>query len=228
MQTTSDFYKSLLANAHTKTVRILIAGEEFLQPHISSLFISGGLFANNCPEIGSCVAREIDLAFVPGSFVPPRMAEINVEIQLTNGSESSEWIPKGTFYIDTRETDSSGILTIHGYDAMLKAEQTFLDEGDPGEWPRAMDAVVDEIAERMGVELDERTVIDETYLVEYPNDYTMREILGYIAVAHAGNWIITDTGKLRLVGLADIPAEFGVLVTEDGEAITFGEVMILV
>lgn len=56
----------------------------------------------------------------------------------------------------------------------------------------------------------------------------MREVLGYIAVSNAGNWIITDEGKLLLVKFGDIPAETNYLVEEGGFAITFGGDRILV
>lgn len=39
------------------------------------------------------------------------------------------------------------------------------------------------------------------YKMEYPNDYTMREILGYIAAAHGGFWTMAGDGKLRLAQL---------------------------
>jgi len=166
----------------------------------------------------------------------PRMAEIRLETRLIlkdmltgEITSASEWLPKGTFYIDTRRTDAvTGALIIHGYDAMLKAEQTFLTETTEDDWPKPMDEVVAEIAKRMGVELDSRTVVSHTLQAGYPLEYTMREVLSYIASAHAGNWTMTDAGKLRLVGLADIPAETFYLVTEDGDVILFGDTKILI
>ena len=148
---------------------------------------------------------------------------------MSNGTQSSEWLQVGVFYIDTRDIDpDANTITLSCYDAMLKAEQTFLMEGDTGEWPRTQQAVVNAICTRMGVELDSRTVINSTYMVEYPNDYTMREILGYIAAAHGGCWIITPAGKLRLVTLGGLPAETNYLVDEYGNTITMGGVRILV
>ena len=58
--------------------------------------------------------------------------------------------------------------------------------------------------------------------------YEGSEALGRIAVANAGNWTITDEGKLLLVGLNSMPAETHYLITETGSAITFGGVRILV
>lgn len=138
------------------------------------------------------------------------------------------WLQKGVFYIDTRETDRiTGITTIHGYDAMLKAEQMFLTEQTEDDWPKPMSEVVAEIAERMGVTVDSRTVVSDTFQAEYPLDYTMREVLGYIAVAHAGNWIMTDAGELRLIGLADIPDETFYLVADNGDLLLFGDTRII-
>ena len=67
------------------------------------------------------------------------------------------------------------------------------------------------------------------YPVDEEGDLTMREALSFIAVSDAGNWIITDEGKLRLIRFGDIPEQAGYLVTEYGQPIQFaGEVLILV
>ena len=197
--------------------------------------VKGSLFVGSKPSVGGCVSRQIDIMIKLKGTIP-RMAEIKLETRLVlkdfvtgEITSTSEWLPKGTFYIDTRQTDKvSGALIIHGYDAMLKAEQMFLTETTEDDWPKPMDEVVEEIAKRMGVTVDSRTVISHTMMVGFPLEYTMREILGYIAAAHCGNWIITDAGELRLIALNSIPPETSYLVDEDGYAITFGGVRIIV
>lgn len=237
MQNTSDLYKSIrdnpLCSAET---RATIAGVLYEQDRLSPPETSGSLFPDGKPSVGNCISRQLDLTISPAGRTIPRMAEIKLETRLVikdalTGEvlQASEWIPKGTFYIDTRETDKvTSVMTIHGYDAMLKAEQMLLTETTEDDWPKPMDVVVEEIAKRMGVTMDSRTVISHTMMVGFPLEYTMREILGYIAAAHCGNWIITDAGELRLVGLADIPPETFYLVTEDGDAILFGDTRILI
>ena len=116
---------------------------------------------------------------------------------------------------------------------MLKAEETWLDSSyDAKTWPMPAATAVADIAARMGVEVDSRTVLDAAFPMQYPaddkGDMTMREALGRIAVANAGNWTITDEGKLLLVGLNSMPAETNYLITESGSAITFGGMRILV
>lgn len=168
--------------------------------------ITGGLFSSQSFTIGSCVSREIEVKFVLGNAVIPRMAKIQPEVRLVNDNgDVSEWIPKGTFWLDTRELDrTTGIMTIRGYDAMLKGESLYIVPGeDVGEWPKTMADVADEIADMMGLTIDARTTLDQTYEMQLPTDYSMREILGYIAAANCGNWIITDEGKLRLVRVDD-------------------------
>ena len=80
----------------------------------------------------------------------------------------------------------------------------------------------------MGVELDERTELDDEIKVPYPNDWTAREILSMVGTAHCGNWTITDAGKLRLVPLWSIPEATHYLVDQYGDPITLGGVRILV
>ena len=61
-----------------------------------------------------------------------------------------------------------------------------------------------------------------------PFGYTMREMLGYIASAYGGNFIISDTNDLLFVPLGCLRTETYYLVTEGGDSITFGGNRILV
>ena len=145
----------------------------------------------------------------------------------------SGWLQKGEFFIDTRErTDydiTPPVLTIHGYDAMLKTE-AFYPEDDPANYPMADTDVVDLIAETIGVPVDDRTyeIMTDGYEINLPATYTMREVLGNIASMYAGNFCITPEGKLRLVGLTGIGTETNYLIDQLGDAITFGGDRILV
>ena len=206
MQTTSSTYQTLLAGNNRKETRLiindnLIFGEESL----CSLSTSGALFGSDTLSFGGCISREIRVKFYPGSATIPRMAKLQPQIRLTDGTTTSEWIPKGTFYIDTREYDKeTGTLTLTGYDAMLKAEATYIPAGEVGRWPLPMSTVASEICTLLGLTMDSRTSVRSDYLVQLPTGYSMREVLGGIAAAHAGNWIITDAGKLRLIKATDM------------------------
>ena len=213
MHTVSDFWRQMLADpAHAVEAKLKIAGMEYGEDKIvhKSLTIYGGLYSTF--GIGNCCARQIDFKIYPQGDIP-RQAKIEVYMRLRLGEQMSEWIPKGVFYFATRKTDKkTGVLSVHGYDAMLKAEETWLDSSyDAKTWPMPAATAVADIAARMGVAVDSRTQLDEAFPVQYPvdgeGDMTMREVLSRIAVANAGNWIMSDDGKLLLVGLNSIPAQ---------------------
>lgn len=229
MHTVSELYRSIYAGQHWKETMVRVGGIEYSAGSIVSLSTLNTLYTENKPIIGSCVSAEINLSYFPGEDIPPRMAKIEPFVRIVNESAASEWIPKGVFYTDTRVVDKeTGVYTLHGFDSMLKAEQPFFTSGDTGTWPRTAPVMVAQISEKMGVSVDERTVLQNSVLVPFPNDFTCREILGQIAVAHGGNWIMSEAGELLLVGLNSIPAETSLLVDSVGDVIKFGEVAIIV
>ena len=222
MQTTSALYKQILSNKdHIKEIKVEINGIEYREDNIISLKTSGGIF--NKFSVGNASAKEIDLSVFPIEEIP-RMAEIKVYFRLCYENLQSEWLPKGTFFIDTRAKDEyTGALTIHGYDAMLKAEQLWA--GQVGVYQTT---AAQEIASRIGVGFDARNELNSSYSVVSDEDYTMRDILKNIASCNGGNWIITDENNLLLIKLGDVSTETNYLVDDNGFALLFGEVRIIV
>ena len=233
MIATSDAYKRILKNPlHRKEVRLNISGVDYMEADIVSASMPrSGIFSTF--DIGNCVSRELDVTIIPKGEIP-RQAKIQVYVRLVHGNEASEWIPQGKFFVRTRAKDTAtGVLSITAFDAMLKADAEWLDDSyDLDNWPMpTKDAVLD-IAHRIGVTVDPRTSLLDAFPVSYPvdenGDMTMREVLTGIAISNAGNWIITMENKLRLIKAADLPASTNYLVNEDGDAITFGGVRIIV
>lgn len=230
MHRTSERYQSLLRDPrHRKEIRVSIAGMDYGQDRIISLETSGGAFDQ--PDIGGCASRQIDLVLrAPGEI--PRSAEIRVFVRLRAEDQVSEWLPKGVFFLSTRQRDrTTGNLALHGFDAMRRAGDTWR-PSPYANWPMPQREAVSDIARQMGVEVDPRTALSNDFPVDYPadenGDLAMADILEGIAVCNAGNWIISDEGRLLLLGLGDIPPETSHLVTEYGAAITLGGVKIFV
>lgn len=213
----SNLYNSIFATQnHSVEWVITINGVDYGMDKIAA-DVGGGhslphihrqVFTGNAPSIGGCVSATFECSIFEASANVPRMATVVPKYRLLTEMQTSEWITLGTFYIDTRTVDEiNGILDLSCFDAMLKADgiegKCYADVTSFDEWPQDMDDVVDEICDIIGVTLDSRTTIHSGtgYQVEYPNDLTMREVLGYIAVHHAGNFTITPANKLRLVPL---------------------------
>lgn len=238
----SDLYNTIIAETnHWFETRIDINGTSYYESQLMSVGTAYRTFSEEQPTVGGCLSAELEVKMLAPSAAIPRMAQVNPYIRATDGTQTSEWIPQGTFFIDTRETtqndDGLDILTLHCYDAMLKAEQPYQDTSVG--YPHTTGYVVRVIAKAMGLQssasvwdgVDSRTqtlLTNTPYNIGLPIGFSMRETLGNIAAMYAGNWIMNYDGQLRLATLAELPEETNYLVDSVYEAITFGGDRILV
>lgn len=206
----------------SKFYKLNISGVDYGMGDIKAAKIVSPMFDKF--SAGNTCAAELTAEIWPTNVIP-EMAKI---IPYVRNSEAEEWRKLGVFYIDERVVYPSGRMTITAYNSMLFAEQEWAPNDDLV-FPMSMPDVVTEIARLMGVGVDSRTVLNSAYTIDYPaNGYTLREVLGYIAGAHGGNWIITADDELLLVPLFSEPAETNYLITENGSAIVIGGVRLLV
>ena len=223
-QTTSSLWKSLRRTRGTKAEHLFdINGVTYGPEHEVEHSVDAGLYEKF--GIGNAATAKLTLKLYTDNV--PRAATIKRFIRLRNGSQVSEWLPKGVFFTN-RRSEEDGQWTIEAFDAMRKAERVWT----PDQYlvfPMTAPNAVKEIARIMQVQIDPRTQLNPACTIDYPaNDYTLRDELRFIAAAHGGNWIVTDEGKLLLVPLLSAPPETNYLVTEYGDPITFGGVRILV
>lgn len=229
MQDTSQIanYDTIFATGNFSVeTKLNINGVDYGEDKLFSIQTTPTLF-KDVPSVGNCTSAEIYIVMETPNVAIPKMAMMKPYIRLVGETLTSDWLQKGVFFIDTRErTDYSNtpsVLSIHGYDSMLKAEALY-PEDDPGNYPMADTDVVALIAETMGIDVDERTydIMTEGYEINLPATYSMREVLSNIASMYASNFCITPLGKLRLVGLTDIGEEIRFLSDQHGIAISFG------
>lgn len=203
--------------------KVNIDGADYTMADLTSCTLQQALLDSF--SVGGACAAQFDVSYC-FYLEPKRMATVIPYCRVAGSSDT--WHQLGIFYVDTRSA-KSGLKTLTCYDAMMKADVKYISEGVVDQWPKSQLAAAQEIASLMDVQLDSRTVINSTYVVEYPNDDTMREVLGYIAAASGGNWIITAEGKLLLVPLfTSMPAETFFLIDQSGDNLLFGDVRILV
>lgn len=258
MQETSSLYKQLLADpGHWKEytlvigescalandrskakmfggTAILVASSEadygFRETSIISMSTKKSVFPGSTPTVGNCIAGQISAEIINQKVDIPRRARLSPYVRLTNGVEHSEWVQKGVFFIDRREYSGyeNERITISGYDHIIMTEADFPSSTD--EWPRTDIDVVRDIASAIGTSVDERTtqIINKGYKINYPAEYSMREVLENIAAMYAGSFVMSDNGELLLVTMFGIPKETSYLIDSAGFAITFGGDRILV
>lgn len=201
MQTVTPLFESICATPGWRTlVRVTIDGTTYTMADLISLSKETQTMENVAQLIGNVMSSTATVNFIPSDPVPTA-AEVNIEICVTDGTDTSEWIPHGTFYVSQRKKSAFGsgdAIELTCFDAMCKTDALYATSTLFDTWPQTDTDVVDEIASIIGVTVDSRTRLNG-YAVPYPGEYTMREILQYIAVTNCGNWIITPDDKLRFV-----------------------------
>lgn len=237
MQQVSATYTALISQPHIVETKLEVwdkGGESqvhtFNENEIASVYTSRALFSNNNPSVGGTVSCEIDceLYSVDGVIIP-RMAMLKPYVRIKTDTEESEWIPKGVYWVDTRNEDyNSKKIQIHGYDAMLKGEQLFVNDALVDNWPRTDIQVLngftqdgvryDGVAQIMGVTIQQSSLnkINRGYAVQFPGvvqtsgtdrmsvrgaAMTVREVLGAIGAMYCGNWTIDEDGTMRFMQL---------------------------
>lgn len=230
MQTVSELYKQIISDVnHWFEVSVNIGGTDVGEDALMSVSVSNQLFNGRTPSVGNAVSGEVTLKLIDTGIQIPRMATIALYVRVTNGTDVSEWIPQGVFYLDTRHvthnSDGLDVLTLTGYDSMLKAEQPY-----PYDTQEIASTVVKNIATLMGLSLAdidphvwEVIPISGGDTIQCSGEYTAREHLQYIAALYGGNWTITNEGKLNLVRINDIPPETSLLTDESGFTLNFGD-----
>nr|DAR58150.1 MAG TPA: hypothetical protein [Caudoviricetes sp.] len=223
-QTTSALWHDLLHKPGTeREFKFVINDVEYGKDAEVSHSVESQLFEEF--GIGNACCATLKLAVIADNI--PRAATIKRYLRLVNGTQATAWIPKGVFFTNKRSRDDD-YWEVEAYDAMRKADVVW-EPSNSLTFPMSMPTAVNLFCQMMGVTLDKRTALNSAYTIDYPaNDYTVRNELCFIAAAHGGNWIITDAGKLLLIPLLSMPTETNYLITEAGNAITFGGVRILV
>ena len=200
MQQTSATWKRLWAAGAALEARATIGGVAYTD--ISAPVIRRAAM-QNALSIGNVAAASLSLV-IRGAGVVPRSAAVVVEARLNDGATASEWLPQGTFYISRRARDPvTGLLALECYDALLKANALWVPSA--GAWPRTMAAVAAELAALLGLQFDSRTAIPSgpAFMIAEPSaGVTVRDVLGMIAQAGGGNWIVTPGNRLRLLPVA--------------------------
>lgn len=245
MQEVNSTYREIFDSGdYISEAYVVINGVTYQQSKLYSMCTRKKLFKEKKPMFGNAIAGEIEISMEDPEREIPRGASIKPYFRLRSGNKVSPWYQKGEFFINTREADDeTGRLEIYGYDALRKAERDY--PSSTLSWtatsPNAYAVVKEIVAHMFGVsystvngrptnyiEQDTITKLQAaTHIIGFPAQYTMREVLESIATMYGGNFIMSDTGKLSLVGFVDMLEETFYLITENGRRITFGGTRIL-
>lgn len=200
MQKQPNNWGAVASAPYFSEYKFVIAGEEYTKAELQGTPVIEKPLMKT-PTIGKCCSGMLQIC-IRGASIPkaaPVIAYSRI-VSKTTGT-ASDWIEQGHYFVSSR-VKKSNCVQFTCRDLMLKANAEYYERSAIEDWPATMADVVNEISTIMGVPLDERTFIrtGEDYVVSCPDaDVLMTEVLGDIAAAHMGTWIITECGKLRLV-----------------------------
>lgn len=209
MRSVSTLYKTIRSQKNSKyEVRVVCGNTTYGMDKLKSCRIKQGLYGGDGPQIGGTYSDECDITLTEQSANWPRMAMFTVEVRVVSGDglQASEWVLIGKYNTDERREDTYGNLYIVGFDDMLKLEQSWTDKLTsqqlPANWPITAKAAIDLIVLALGVQIDSRTVLDDTVaFIGLDTTSTARDVLADVAAGMGGNWKVTPEGKLRLIPL---------------------------
>lgn len=208
MQTRPTGWAERFATAHKTEYRFVVNNVAYAGSDIQSTPVLSKAFADRL-SIGVCCSGTLRLMLrEKANITIPKAASVVAYCRLTapDGTSPTDWVEQGHYFISSRSSQN-GILTLSCRDLMLKARSSYWDKTQIQAWPATMAAVVNDIAAAMGVAVDSRTQIQTgtAYKVTEPDGKaTMMDVLSGIAAAHAGNFVITEAGALRLITIQGV------------------------
>lgn len=195
MYEVSNMFKEYISASDREfEIKAEVGGTTYSHGQVVEFTIENSLIPGNEFALGTVIPAKLTVRIRTQDIIPTN-AKIRPYVRLNGIQGYTEWVALGEFYIDSR-TNAEDVYTLVCYDRLVITNQTFVSNLV---YPNTMDNVMQEICGQMGIELTEGTVI-QPYPVPYKDlEITIREMLSYIAVAHASNVRITKDGKLDFV-----------------------------
>jgi hypothetical protein len=191
MYPASELFQRLIKNPMREfDTKVIINGVEHGSNEIVEWDIVETITESESYTIGNAIPTKFELKLYTQSIFPPN-AEMKPYIRLID----TEWIPLGVFYVDSRKKSEGGIWEFVCYDKLMQANQPWETELY---LPASMFQVVEEICDVLEIQL----APDTSLMFEVPlvtHEFTMRQVLGYIAGCQGANAKINRNGELAFI-----------------------------
>lgn len=167
-----------------------VDGKEYNQT-LNEFKYSNIINPNNTISIGNTCSSSVTF-----SIYNPEITLENKDITIfegVKGNSGIEYVQIGIFTV-TKEESNGEYTKYTAYDKMYKAEKGYFSELT---YPSTDKAILEEICTKLGIQL--ATSITATHTItDKPQGYTMREMIGYMAMLQGCNAVINSNGNLEL------------------------------
>ena len=170
--------------------KYLVDGKEYNQT-LNEFKYSNIINPNNSISIGNTCSSRVTF-----SIYNPEITLENKDITIfegVKGDSGIEYVQIGIFTV-TKEESNGEYTKYTAYDKMYKAEKGYFSALT---YPSTDKAILEEICTKLGIQL--ATGITSTHTItDKPQGYTMREMIGYMAMLQGGNAAINSDGNLEI------------------------------
>lgn len=170
--------------------KYLVDGKEYNQT-LNEFKYSNIINPNNSISIGNTCSSSVTF-----SIFQPQITLENKDITIfegVKGDSGIEYVQIGIFTV-TKEESNGEYTKYTAYDKMYKAEKGYFSELT---YPSTDKAILEEICTKLGIQL--ATSITNTHTItDKPQGYTMREMIGYMAMLQGCNAVINSDGNLEI------------------------------
>lgn len=170
--------------------KYLVDGKEYNQT-LNEFKYSNIINPNNSISIGNTCSSSVTF-----SIYNPEITLENKDITIfegVKGDSGIEYVQIGIFTV-TKEESNGEYTKYTAYDKMYKAEKGYFTKLT---YPSTDKAILEEICTKLGIQL--ATSITNTHtIIDKPQGYTMREMIGYMATLQGGNAAINSDGNLEI------------------------------
>ncbi|WP_418518838.1 tail fiber domain-containing protein [Pseudoruminococcus massiliensis] len=170
--------------------KYLVDGKEYNQT-LNEFKYNNIINPNNSISIGNTCSSSVTF-----SIYNPEITLENKDITIFEGVKSNsgiEYVQIGIFTV-TKEESNGEYTKYTAYDKMYKTEKGYFSELT---YPSTDKAILEEICTKLGIQL--ATSITNTHTItDKPQGYTMREMIGYMAMLQGCNAVINSDGNLEI------------------------------
>jgi len=167
-----------------------VDGKEYNQT-LNEFKYSNIINPNSSISIGNTCSSSV--AF---SIFKPQITLENKDITIfegVKGDSGIEYVQIGIFTV-TKEESNGEYTKYTAYDKMYKAEKGYFSELT---YPNTDKAILEEICTKLGIKLATSLTTTHT-ITDKPQGYTMREMIGYMAMLQGSNAAINSDGNLEI------------------------------
>ncbi|ASA22313.1 hypothetical protein [Paenibacillus donghaensis] len=193
-------------------VKATVHGEEYDSSKIVDFTIENSLSLSSGFEIGNAIPSKLIIKLRTNETIPAN-ARIVPYLSLTTAGltwleatypwldthvpwtgTGTDWMPLGEFFVDGREKVND-VWTFTCYDKLVFADELYVSSLT---YPATMQAIWNEIMQRMGWTSDSSVVINPSYVIQVgPAGFTCRQMMAYIASANSASVFIGKDGVTK-------------------------------